>query len=62
MTANLLHFSNHQNHYKLIHTGLSRQINMTNPQQINFIGKLEENIARMLPISEKQQKTILNFF
>ena len=31
---------------------------MTNPQQINFIGKLEENIARMLPISEKQQKTI----
>ena len=42
-TGNLLDFSYHQNHYKLIGIGLSRQTNTNIPQQINFTGKLEEN-------------------
>ena len=34
---------------------------MTIPQQINFIGKLEEdNAATMFFIAKKQQKSILN--
>ena len=35
--------------------------NTTIPQQNNFIEKLEENSARMIFTTEKQQKTILNF-
>ena len=42
-TGNLLDFSYHQNHYKLIGIYLSRQTNTNIPQQINFTGKLEEN-------------------
>ena len=35
---------------------------MSNPRQINFTRKLEENDgATMFFIAEKQQKTILNF-
>ena len=34
---------NHQNYYKLIGLDLSRQTNLTIPQQINFTEKLEEN-------------------
>ena len=35
---------------------------MNIPQQINFVGKPEEDdVAVMLFISEKQQRTILNF-
>ena len=33
---------------------------MSIPQQINFLGKLEDG-ATMLFTAEKQQKTILNF-
>ena len=58
ITADLLDFSNQQNHYELIGTDLSTQTNITNPQQINFIGKLEENIAWMLSISAKQKRAI----
>ena len=39
----LLDFSNHQNYYELIRIDLSRQTNTSIPQQINFIGKLEED-------------------
>ena len=61
-TGNLLDYSYHQNHYKFIGIGLSRQTNMTTPQQINFAGKLEEDDgATMFFISEKQQKAILKF-
>ena len=41
-TGNLLDYLYHQKYYKLISTDLSRQKNMSIPQQINFIGKLEE--------------------
>ena len=61
-TGNLLDFSYHQNYYKLIGIDLSRQANMSIPQQINFVGKLEkDDDAVMFFIAEKQQKTVLNF-
>ena len=37
----------HQNYYKLIGIDLSRQTNMTIPQQVNFIGRLKKDVARM---------------
>ena len=47
---------------KLIGIDLSRQTNTSIPQQIYFVGKLEEDDgATMFSITEKQQKTILNF-
>ena len=61
-TGNLLDLFYHQKFYKLIDIGLSRQINTSIPQQINFTGKLEEDGgATMFFIAEKQQKTILKF-
>ena len=50
-TGNLLHYL-YQNYYKLTDTDLSRQTNTIIPQQINFVGKLEE--------VEKQQKMFLD--
>ena len=56
-TGNLLDFSYHQNHCKLLRVDLSRQANTNIPQQINFKGKLEEdNGITMFLIAEKQQK------
>ena len=61
-TGNLLDFLYHQKYYKFIGTDLSRQTNISIPQQINFIGKLQEDDgAIMFVIAEKQQKIILNF-
>ena len=61
-TRNLLDFSNHQNYYKLIGIDLSRQANTSIPQQVNFVGKLEQDDGvAMFFIAEKQHKTILNF-
>ena len=42
-TGNLLDYLYHQKYYKLTDTDLSRQANSNIPQQINFIGKLEED-------------------
>ena len=54
-TGNLLHYLYHQNYYKLIVIDLSRQANTSIPQQINFVGKLEEDDdAIMFFIAEKQ--------
>ena len=42
---------------------LSRQTNMSIPQQTNFAEKLEEeDHATMLFITKRQQKIIVNFF
>ena len=61
-TVNLLDYLYHQKYYKLVGIDLSRQTNMSIPEQINFAGKLEEDDgATMLFIAEKQQKAILNF-
>ena len=61
-TGNLLDYLYNQKYHKLICTDLSRQTNTSVPQQINFVGKLEEDdSATMLFVSEKQQKAILDF-
>ena len=56
-TGNLLDYKYFSNHYKLIAIDLSKQIELENPdlkQQINFIGKLEEDDgAAMFFIIEK---------
>ena len=53
------------NHYRLTAIDLSRQIELKNldlKQQINFIGKLEEdNRAAMFFITEKSEEAIFNF-
>ena len=60
--GNLLDYLHHQKYYKINGTDLLRQTNTNIPQQINFLGKLEEDDgATMFCISEKQQKSILNF-
>ena len=52
----------HQNYYKSIGIGLSRQANTSISQQINFTEKLEEDGgAKMFFVSEKLQKIILKF-
>ena len=61
-TGNLLDYLCHQNYDKLIGIDLSRQKNTSIPQQINFTGKLEEyDGATTSFVSEKQQKSIINF-
>ena len=64
-TGNLLDYEYFSNHYRLIVIDLSKQIELENPdlkQQINFIGKLEEdNRATMLFIIEKLEETIFEF-
>ena len=55
-TANLLDYEYFSKHYKLIVIDLSKQIKLENPdlkQQINFIGKLEDDRATMFFINEK---------
>ena len=62
ITGKLLDYLYYQKYYKLTGIDLSRQTNTNISQQINFLGKLEEdNGATMFFIAEKQQKTILNF-
>ena len=57
----LLDYFYHQKYYKVIGIDLSRQVNTSIPQKINFVGKLEEEDgATMIFIAEKQQKTILD--
>ena len=65
-TGNLLDYDYFSKHYKLIAIDLSKQIDLENPdlrQQINFIGKIEEdNGATMFFITEKAEETFFNFF
>ena len=62
---NLLDYEYFSNLYKLIAIDLSKQIELENPnlkQQINFIGKFEEdNGATMFFIIEKSEETISIF-
>ena len=60
-TGNLLNYLYHQKYYKLIGIDLPRQRNASILQQINFVGKLEEDDgATIILVAEKQQKTTLN--
>ena len=61
-TGNLLDYLYHQKYCKSIGIDLSRQINTSIPQQINFVRTIgEDDVAIMFFIAEKQQKAILNF-
>ena len=41
-TGNLLDFAYYKENYKLIEIDLSKQTKINDPQQISFIGKIEE--------------------
>ena len=63
-TGNLLDYKYFSKHYKLIAIDLSKQTELENPdlrQQINFIGKLEDDKATMFFIIEKSEKTTFEF-
>ena len=63
MTGNLLDFVYYKENYKLIATDLSKQTKIKDPQQINFIGKLEnqDHGGTMFFIIEKSEETTFNF-
>ena len=62
-TGNLLDFAYFKENYRLIATDLSKQTKLKDPQQINFIGKLENQAheAKMFFIPEKSGETTLEF-
>ena len=62
-TDNLLDFTYFKENYKLIAIDLSKQSKLKDPQQINLIGKLENQAhgATMLFIIEKYEETTLKF-
>ena len=56
-TGNLLDYEYFKDHYKSIAIDLSKQVQLENAdlkQQINFVGRLEENNATMFFIIEKK--------
>ena len=62
-TGNLLDFSYFKENYKFIAVELSKQTKLKDPQQINFIGKLDkDNGATMFFTIEKSEETTFNFF
>ena len=61
-TGSLLCFGCFKENYKLIAIDLSKQTKLKDPQQINFIGKLERNNgAAMFFIIEKSKEITFNF-
>ena len=62
-TGNLLDFAYFKEHYRLIATDLSKQTKLKDPQQISFIGKLENQAhgATMFFIIEKSEETTFEF-
>ena len=63
-TGNLLDYEYFSKHYKLIAIDLSKQIELESPdlkQQINFIGKLEDDKATMFFIIQKSEETVFEF-
>ena len=63
-TGNLLDYEYFKDYCKLFAIDLSKQIELENPdlkQQINFIGRLEENNATMFFITEKKEETTFDF-
>ena len=61
-TDNLLDFAYFKEIYKLVTTDLSKQTKLEDPQQINFIGKLDKaNGATMFFIIQKSEETAFNF-
>ena len=61
-TGNPLDFAYFKKNYRLIAIDLSKQTKLKDPQQINFIGKLDkDNGATMFFIIEKSEETTFNF-
>ena len=63
-TGNLLDYEYFSKHYKPIAIDLSKQIRLENPdlrQQINFIGRLEDDKATMFFIIEKSEEATFKF-
>ena len=62
-TGNLLDFAYFKEHYRLIATDLSKQTKLKDPQQISFIGKLENQVhlAKIFFIIEKSEETTFEF-
>ena len=62
-TGNLLHFAYYKENYKLIAIDLSKQTKLKDPQQISFIGKIENenNGVTIFSIIEKTEKTTFEF-
>ena len=62
-TGNLLDFAYFKENYKLIAIDLSKQTKLKDPQQVNFIGKFENqtNGATMFFIIEKSEETTFKF-
>ena len=61
-TGNLLDYEYFKDHYKLVAIDLSKQTELENTdlkQQINFIGRLEED-ETMFFITEKKEETTFN--
>ena len=59
-TGNLLDYEYFKDHYQIIAIDLSKQIGLENPdlkQQIDFIGRFEENNGTLLFILEKIEET-----
>ena len=63
-TGNLLDYEYFKDHYQLIAIYLSKQTELENPdlkQQINFIGRFEEDNATMFFIIRKKEETTFDF-
>ena len=62
-TGNLLHFAYYKENYKLIAIDLSKQTKLKDPQQINFIGNIENenNGVTIFFIIEKSEETTFEF-
>ena len=62
-TGNILDFAYFKENYKLIRIDLSKQTKLKDQQQINFIGKLEnqDHGVTMFFIIEKSEETTFNF-
>ena len=63
MTGNLLDFAYYKENYRLFAIDLSKQTKIKDPQQLNFIGKIEEqnNGVTMFFIIEKSEATTFEF-
>ena len=63
-TGNLLDYEYFKDNYKLIAIDLSKQVELKNPdlkQQINFIGRFEENNATIFFIIEEEKESTFDF-
>ena len=62
-TSNLLDFAYYKENCRLIAIDLSKQTKLKDPQQINFIGKIEgqNNGVTMFFIIEKSEETTFEF-